>query len=174
MDHGSLDHVARAGKTYLPGADLACEDVAPLDSGWIVVKISKPCHVKELEETMSEQEPTQPEKGATEKFWEATRRTIHSATVQANRYKRLVQKKIDLASLHKKIGHSHADLGRMVDDLRESGETDVLGNINVVQLLQGLDGLKQAAALLEEEIETIKAETGEGEEEGKSPPAKPS
>lgn len=123
---------------------------------------------------MSEQPPSQPEKGATEKFWEATRKTLHSATVQANRYKRLVQKKIDLASLHKKIGHSHSDLGRMVDDLRESGETNILDNENIRHLFQGLDGLKQAAAQLEEEIEAIKVETaGEEEETGKTPPADP-
>lgn len=123
---------------------------------------------------MSEQPPSQPEKGATEKFWEATRKTLHSATIQANRYKRLVQKKIDLASLHKKIGHSHSDLGRMVDDLRESGETNILDNENIRHLFQGLDGLKQAAAQLEEEIEAIKTETtGEEEDPGKTPPPNP-
>ena len=67
--------------------------------------------VKELEKIMSVQTPNQQEKGATGKFWEATRKTLHTATVQANRYKRLVQKKIDLTSLHKKIGHAHSDLG---------------------------------------------------------------
>ena len=123
---------------------------------------------------MSEQPPTQPEKGATEKFWEATRKTLHSATVQANRYKRLVQKKIDLASLHKKIAHSHSDLGRMVDDLRESGDPNILDNENIRHLFQGLDGLKQAAAQLEEEIEAIKIESaGEEEEPTKTPPADP-
>lgn len=123
---------------------------------------------------MSEQEPNQQEKGATEKFWEATRKTLHTATVQANRYKRLVQKKIDLASLHKKIGHAHSDLGRMVDDLREAGESNFLENDKLIQLFQGLDGLKQAAAQLEEEIEAIKAETGSEEEEVNRPPADPS
>ena len=123
---------------------------------------------------MSEQEPNQQEKGATEKFWEATRKTLHTATVQANRYKRLVQKKIDLASLHKKIGHAHSDLGRMVDDLREAGESNFLENDKLIQLFQGLDGLKQAAAQLEEEIEAIKAETGGDEEEAKRPPTDPS
>jgi hypothetical protein len=129
------------------------------------------CDLNELEENMSEQTPNQQEKGATEKFWEATRKTLHSATVQANRYKRLVQKKIDLASLHKKIGHAHSDLGRMVDDLREAGEANILENDKLAHLFQGLDGLKQAAAQLEEEIEAIKAETGGDEEEAKRPPA---
>lgn len=118
---------------------------------------------------MTEQPTNQPEKGATEKFWEATRKTLHTATVQANRYKRLVQKKIDLASLHKKIGHAHSDLGRMVDDLREAGESNILENDKLIHLFLGLDGLKQAAAQLEEEIEAIKAETG-GDEEAKEPP----
>jgi uncharacterized membrane protein len=122
---------------------------------------------------MNEQEPHSPEKGATEKFWEVTRKTLHTATVQANRYKRLVQKKIDLASLHKKISSAHADLGRMIDDLREAGDPNLLANDKIVQLFQSLDGLKHAAALLEEEIEAIKNETG-AEEEAAPPSAGPS
>ena len=123
---------------------------------------------------MSEESPNQQEKGATEKFWEATRKTLHTASVQANRYKRLVQKKIDLASLHTKIGHAHSDLGRMVDDLREAGESNILENDKLIYLFQGLDGLKQAAAQLEEEIEAIKADTTVDEEETTAPPADPS
>lgn len=106
-----------------------------------------------------------------EKLWEATRKTYHNATFQANRYKRMVQKKIDVAALHKKIAVAHADLGRLIDDRREAGGADILNSEEVQTLLHKLDNLKQAAATLEEEIEAIKAETPPAEEE--PPPVEP-
>jgi uncharacterized membrane protein len=97
-------------------------------------------------------------KGTTEKLWSATRKTFHNATFRANQYKRVVQKKIDLASLHKKISNTHCDLGKLIDDSREAGVADLMAAENVLALLQKLDSLKQSAAILEEEIEAIKAE----------------
>lgn len=119
------------------------------------------------EEKENPQEEMEEHKGTGEKFWDATRKTLHSATFQANRYKRIVQKKIDLASLHKKISSAHADLGKLVDDLRGASTEDILATEQVQEIFQRLDGLKQAAAVLEEEIEVIKAETPSEEEEGK-------
>jgi len=121
------------------------------------------------EEQEKPEEGTEEHKGTGEKFWDATRKTFHSATFQANRYKRIVQKKIDLASLHKKISSAHADLGKLIDDLRGTATGDILAIEQVQELFQQLDGLKQAAAVLEEEIEAIKAETPieEDEEEKK-------
>jgi hypothetical protein len=98
------------------------------------------------------------EKGATEKLWETTRKTFHTATFKANQYKRIVQKKIDLGSLHKKISNTYTDLGMLIDDLRGSGQTDLLAKEEVQALLQKLDSLKYTAATLEEEIEAIRAE----------------
>lgn len=103
-------------------------------------------------------------KGTTEKLWSATRKTFHNATFRANQYKRVVQKKIDLASLHKKIGNTHCDLGKLIDDSREAGVADLMAAENVLALLQKLDSLKQSAAILEEEIEAIKAEIPAAEE----------
>lgn len=97
-------------------------------------------------------------KGTAEKWWDATRQTFHSATFKANQYKRIVQKKIDLGALHRKITHTYADLGKLVDDLRGAGETDFLAREEIQMLLQKLDSLKQAAATLEEEMEAIRAE----------------
>lgn len=108
-------------------------------------------------------------RGAGEKLWEATRKTFHTASFQANRYKRMVQKKIDLAALHKKIAIAHSDLGRLIDERREGGG-DVLASEEVQELLHKLDSLKQAAATLEEEIEAIKAETPPAED---IPPVEP-
>jgi uncharacterized membrane protein len=104
-------------------------------------------------------------KGTTEKLWSATRKTFHNATFRANQYKRVVQKKIDLASLHKKISNTHCDLGKLIDDSREAGVADLMAAENVLALLQKLDSLKQSAAILEEEIEAIKAEIPLAEEQ---------
>lgn len=104
-------------------------------------------------------------KGTTEKLWSATRKTFHTATFRANQYKRVVQKKIDLASLHKKIANTHCDLGKLIDDSREAGGGDVMAAENVQALFQKLDSLKQSAAILEEEIAAIKAEAEDQEEE---------
>lgn len=112
-----------------------------------------------------------PAKGTSEKLWDATRKTFHTATFRANQYKRVVQKKIDVAALHKKIANIHADLGKMIDDNREAGETDILATENVQSLFQKLDSLKQAAATLEEEIETIKLETPPEEEKEQEAPS---
>jgi uncharacterized membrane protein len=103
-------------------------------------------------------------KGTTEKFWDATRKTFHSASFRATQYKRVVQKKIDLGSIHKKISNAHADLGKAVDDCREAGETDILSRDEIQALFQKLDSLKHTAATLEAEIEAIKTEKAPDED----------
>ena len=94
-----------------------------------------------------------------EKLWKATRHTFSAATFRANQYKQIVQKKIDLGAVHKKIDHLHAELGKLIDDCREAGHSQILEREDVGQLLSNLDSLKKAAALLEEEIESIRAES---------------
>jgi len=117
------------------------------------------------------------EKGPAEKLWETTRKTFQTATFRANQYKRIVQKKIDLGSLHKKISHTYTDLGMLIDDLRQSGQADILAKEGVQAILQKLDSLKQAAATLEEEIEAIRAEaepqSGEPDEAERDKEEKP-
>lgn len=115
---------------------------------------------------MQEQEPTSEKKKTTsEKLWDSTRKTLNVAGFQAGKYKRIVQKKIDLASLHKKISTCHADLGKLIDDIRESGATDILAKNEVQELFNNLDNLKSEAAALVHEIETIKTEEPPEEEE---------
>ncbi|BCR04585.1 hypothetical protein DESUT3_16540 [Desulfuromonas versatilis] len=97
-------------------------------------------------------------KGATEKIWDATLKTFHQATFRANQYKRLAQKKIDLASLHKKISATYSELGQLIDERREAGDLDVMNTEEVRDMLRRLDSLKQAAATLEAEKDEIKAE----------------
>lgn len=111
--------------------------------------------------------PNDKRKSTGEKLWESTRKTLHVAGFQANKYKRIVQKKIDLASLHRKISSIHGDLGKLIDDIRETGAPDILAKNEVQELFLALDELKTEAAALEQEIETIKTE--EHPEEGEEP-----
>ncbi len=100
--------------------------------------------------------PKEKRKTTSEKLWDSTRKTLHVAGFQANKYKRIVQKKIDLASLHKKIATCHGDLGKLIDDIRESGAPDILAKNEVQEQFHTLDNLKAEAAALEQEIESIK------------------
>jgi len=111
----------------------------------------------------SRQPPESPRKTG-EKLWDATLKTLQSASHRAAQYKRIVQKKIDLNAIHKKITGLHSDLGKLVDEARGSAPEEILGQPQVQDILHKLDGLKHAAATLEEEIEAIKAEPPESEE----------
>lgn len=105
-----------------------------------------------------------------EKFLEATRKTFHSATFKANQYKKIVQKKIDLNAVQKKISTAHSDLGKLVDDLRESGEKGILNKTEVKELFAQIDTLKQTAVDLLADIERIKEEEEEAVEQPSSSP----
>lgn len=107
------------------------------------------------------QEPKTPEseeQPTTDKIWGATVKTWHTATFRANQYRKIVQKKIDLTSVHKKISTAHTDLGKMIDDLHQDGVKSIMSNTEVQEMLEKLDSLRAGAALLEEEIVAIKAE----------------
>lgn len=96
-------------------------------------------------------------KETTEKIWGSTKQAWSTATFKANRYKKLVQRKIDQSALHKKINAAHADLGKLVDDLREAGKKNILNLVEVREVLTRIDELKAASATLEEEVEQIRA-----------------
>lgn len=102
-------------------------------------------------------ETTENIKETTEKLWDSTRQAWTTATFKASQYKLLVQKKIDLSAIHKKIGVAHGDLGRLIDDLRDQGKKNIMNLGDVKELLKQIDSLKASAAALEEEIENIKA-----------------
>ena len=76
-----------------------------------------------------------------------------------------MQKKVDLATIHRKIGAAHSDLGKEIDELRENGIVAIMETEAVTNLLAKLDSLKNHAAELEAEIETIKQEDSPDEEE---------
>lgn len=119
---------------------------------------------------MTEQgEPQHEERHTGEKLWDATLKTFHQATFRANQYKRVVQKKIDLNAVHKKISTLHGELGKLIDDGRSNEQPHLLELPAVQELFHQLDGLKQAAATLEEEIEAIRAEDPPQETEQEPP-----
>ncbi|MDF1579384.1 MAG: hypothetical protein P1P74_01250 [Desulfuromonadales bacterium] len=95
-------------------------------------------------------------KESTEKLWEATRNTFKSATHRAGQYKDIVQKKIDMASIHKKITAAHTDLGKFIDDARTADKKNILKDEMVNAIFQRIDDLKQEAARLEEEIQMLR------------------
>lgn len=101
----------------------------------------------------------------TERLWNSTLKTFHNATFKANQYKRIVQKKIDLNAVQKKISVSHADLGKMIDDMREAGDKAILSKADVKAMFSQIDSLKHTAASLVAEIEEIRVE-----EEAQEPP----
>ena len=97
-------------------------------------------------------------KDTTEKIWDSTKHAWSTATFKASQYKKLVQKKIDQSALHKKIHVAHADLGKLIDDLREDGKKNILNMVEVKEILARVDELKAEAVAIEEEVERIKAE----------------
>ena len=97
-------------------------------------------------------------RSTSEKFLDATKKTFHSATFKANQYKRIVQKKIDLNAVQKKIATAHADLGKLIDDLRTAGEKAILNKPEVKESFSQIDTLKQSAADLFADIEALKIE----------------
>lgn len=112
----------------------------------------------------TEEQPGQQEdqveklKETTEKIWGSTKHAWGTATFKANQYKKLVQKKIDLSAIHKKVNAAHCDLGKTIDDLREAGQKNIMNQAAVKEILTRIDELKADAAALEEEIEKTRAE----------------
>lgn len=106
-------------------------------------------------------------KETTEKIWGSTRNAWSTATFKASQYKKLVQKKIDLSAIHKKVHVAHGDLGKMIDDLREAGKKNILNLAEVKEILARIDDLKAEAVALEEELEQIRTDepTHEHQEE---------
>lgn len=97
-------------------------------------------------------------KETTEKIWGSTRNAWTTATFKANQYKKLVQKKIDISALHKRINSAHADLGKLIDDLRTEGKKNIMNLGEVKEVLARIDDLKTEAVALEEAVEKIKTE----------------
>ncbi len=99
-------------------------------------------------------------KETTERLWAKTRRTFSSATHTAGSYGRIVQKKVDLGALQRKINAAYSDLGQLVDQGRLASDPKILESAAVQEAFKRLDEFKDQVAALEQEIETLKAESG--------------
>jgi hypothetical protein len=115
-------------------------------------------HPEQEEQAQPQEDQIEKLKETTEKIWDSTVHAFSTATFRANQYKKLVQKKIDLSALHKKIGATHSELGKLIDDLREAGKKSIMSQAAVKDMLARLDELKAEAASLEEEIEQLRTE----------------
>ncbi len=107
-----------------------------------------------------------------EKFWDATCKTLNTAAFHAGLYKRVVQKQLDLKAVHKQMTALYAELGKRVDEAHRAGHPNLLELPEVQTIFHRLDGLKQAAAALEEDIAAIRAETPPPEDSS-APPGNP-
>ena len=108
------------------------------------------------------------EKKKTDQLFKVTRNAFNTASFRANQYKQVVQKRIDLGAIHKKIEQLHSELGKAVDDQYHAGQKDLLASRDVAGLLEKVGNLKQAAMLLEEEIEQIRSEPPDTAEQQKA------
>ena len=110
------------------------------------------------EQTDRLKETTENIKETSEKIWGSTKHAWSTAAFKAVQYKKLVQMKIDQSALHKKINVAHADLGKLIDDLREAGKKNIMNLAEVKELLERIDELKANSAALEEEAEQTRTE----------------
>lgn len=99
------------------------------------------------------------------RFLRLTRNTLNRASFRTNQYKQVVQKKIDLGAIQKKIEQLLFELGKAVEEQFQAGQKDLLASKEVARLLEKVSSLKQAAMLLEEEIDLIRSESLEAAEE---------
>jgi hypothetical protein len=99
----------------------------------------------------------QDEKNAN-RLWGIGRNAFNVASFRANQYKQVVQKRIDLGAIQKKIDQLHTEVGQRVGELYLAHHQNPLADAEVGRLLERLSSLKQAALLLEEEIEQIRTE----------------
>ncbi len=99
------------------------------------------------------------DKKTTGRLLQASRSALNNVSFRANQYKQVVQKKIDLGAIQKKIDQLHTDLGKQVGRVFQAGRKELISDPEIARLLEKLIGLKQATTLLEEEIELIRTET---------------
>ncbi|MBE0500321.1 MAG: PH domain-containing protein [Desulfuromonadales bacterium] len=93
-----------------------------------------------------------------ERILKATKKGFHSASFKANQYKKIVQKKIDLNAIQKKIDMAHTDLGRSIDNLQAAEVKVIMTQPEVKELLSQLDTLRHSAVDLIAAIERLKNE----------------
>jgi hypothetical protein len=101
-----------------------------------------------------------------ERAWEATQRTVLAAGTRAAQYGRLVQRRLDLAAVDRKIDGHHRELGRLVSVALRQGTGDISVHPEVRDLIAKLATLDEERISLTREIETLRAETASANNEG--------
>jgi len=94
---------------------------------------------------------------------------LNAASFRANQYKQVVQKKIDLGAIEKKLEQLYSELGKRIAELHQIGRKDILEEQETARLLDNLLSLKQAATLLADEIEQIRTEQPAADKPSKPP-----
>lgn len=92
------------------------------------------------------------------KLWDATQRTVSTAGSRAALYGKLVQRKLDLSSVDRRIEACHAKLGRVVSLAWEQKESDVFQREDVSALLAELEQHKAEREILVREMAALRAE----------------
>lgn len=122
---------------------------------------------------MSEKHPTTEEtlKRASNRILDATSRTFHQATHKATQYKTIVQKRIDIGSLHRRINHLHHDLGMTLDNLMQDNAENALDNPELQGILAQLNDMRTQMHELEVEVEQLRhPEVNERSQDETEPP----
>lgn len=89
-------------------------------------------------------------------IFEKGRKLYKSAAFKSGVYVNLVEKRIELSSVNKKIAHAYADLGRLVYQIHESGKKTIFTNEDVKTVMETLTAFKAQAQALEEEIDLLR------------------
>jgi hypothetical protein len=123
-----------------------------------------------MEEKMTEESgPTEEKKPTAENLWDTTRKTFKNFIHQVTCYIQLVQKKIELFVLTRKVSAARGDLGKAIDESRGAGDTDSFEKAEVKTALQAVDTLRQNITQLTNEIENLTKETQKSTTEPSEP-----
>ena len=91
-----------------------------------------------------------------ENILEKGKKLYQNAAHKSNQYKQLVEKRIELTSTNKKINHSLQDLGKLVYRIHETGKKAIFTNEEVKVVMETIQGFKETAAHLEQEIDELR------------------
>lgn len=92
------------------------------------------------------------------RLWDATQRTVSAAGSKAALYGKVVQRRLDLASLERRIERRREDLGRAVFAAWRDGELDIARRDDLGPILAALDDLDRQREAVAHEIDALRAE----------------
>jgi hypothetical protein len=106
------------------------------------------------------------------RVWEATQKTVAAAGTRATEYGKVVQRKLDLSSVDRKIDDCYRELGRIAFVAQRSGERNLFARTDVVDLLAKLDDLGEQRSACLQEIDRLRGKSSPTSESSvQAPPA---